>query len=238
MLCAFASSVGGAEISAKQLAARMHETMLGSAKIRVRLETTARGAQTPVLQLMIKERRAGRTTDVAYEVLWPPARKGETIVLHQKGLSAPSGSAFIPPNTVQQLRASDMDERMFGSDLAYQDAIEDFFAWPVHSFLGSESIGGVGCVILESKPGGSGTIYGKVRSWIDPHRLVPMRIEKFSRTGHLMRIIETTRVVSDQGHPVPGSLTVSSRSGTVTKLSGSRIDRDVHFSRSDFSQTR
>ena len=234
--CAFGSAANAAELSAKQLAASMRDRMLGTARIRVRLETNAVGAQAPVLQLLIKERRTSRRTDVAYEVLWPKEQKGEVVLLQQYGRSVPGGSIFIPPRTVKSLRASDMDEGIFGSDLTYQDAVENFFSWPIQSILGSESIGGAKCVVLESKPGGAGTIYGKVRSWIDPRRLVPMRIEKFSKSGYLLRKIETTQVAhDDQGRPIPGNLVVSSRSGSVTKLSGSRIDRNVHFSSNDFS---
>ena len=63
------------------------------------------------------------------------------------------------------------------------------------------------CVILESTPDkGEPSIYGSVRSWIDPRRLVPLRVEKYLPSGQLARRIETTRVVTDdKGRSIPGN---------------------------------
>ena len=45
-----------------------------------------------------------------------------------------------------------MGNGLFDSDLAYQDAVENFFAWKKQAIVGSEAINGVNCQILESKP--------------------------------------------------------------------------------------
>ena len=158
-----------------------------------------------VLQLQIKQRRTKTATDLVYLVLWPNDQKGKAVILHQDAGSAPSGSIIEPPNTVRPLKASQMSEGLFDSDLAYQDAVENFFAWKKQALAGAEAINGVNCQILESKPdSASDSIYGKVRSWIDPARLVPLRIEKYSASGELLRRIDTTRVAQDERHhPFP-----------------------------------
>lgn len=81
------------------------------------------------------------------------------------------------------------------------------------------------------------TIYGKVRSWIDPARLVPLRIEKYSASGELLRRIDTTRVAQDERHhPIPAYLVVHGpRRNSVTELNGVRIDQDVTFTEADFT---
>ncbi|MEO8353830.1 MAG: outer membrane lipoprotein-sorting protein [Chthoniobacteraceae bacterium] len=227
-----------AAMSADELAGRMNAARLGSAAVRVRLETESPGTGKRVFQLQIKERRTRAGTDLVYEVLWPKERKGEAVILHQSGSGAPSGSMVVQPNTVRPLKASDMDEGLFGSDLSYQDAIENFFAWKDQTVTGSETLDGVPCLILESKPGRSdATIYGKVRSWIDPRRFVPMRVEKYSNSGQLVRRIDTTRVSRDEGRrPIPSRLTVQgTRKDSVTELTGARIDQDVKFSDRDFT---
>jgi hypothetical protein len=127
---------------------------------------------------------------------------------------------------------------LFGSHLSYQDAVDNYFAWEKQAIIGSEIIDGVNCQILESKPGKSGvSIYASVRSWIDPRRLVPMRVEKYSAAGRLIRRIDTTRVARDeQRNPIPASLTVhDSRKDSVTELDGARIDQDVKFTDGDFT---
>ncbi len=131
-----------------------------------------------------------------------------------------------------------MNEGLFDSDLSYQDALENFFAWKKQAIVGSEVVNGVNCQILESKPGSSSvSIYPKARSWIDPQRLVPLRIEKYSASGELIRRIDITRVARDEKHqPIPSNLTVHGpRKNTVTEFNGARINQDVNFTDADFT---
>jgi hypothetical protein len=224
--------------SAKELANQMSATRQGNALIRARLEVRSPDGSKRVLQLQIKERRTPASTDLVYQVQWPKERKGETVVLHQDSGGAPRGTIIVPSGPVRVLEASQMDGGLFGSDLSYQDAIENFFAWKDQAIAGSEVIGGVQCQILESKPGKSGvSIYAKVRSWIDPRRLVPMRIEKYAAAGHLVRRIDTTRVARDQQDRfIPGSLTVFSTSkNSITELDGARIEQGIQFTDRDFT---
>jgi outer membrane lipoprotein-sorting protein len=116
--------------------------------------------------------------------------------------------------------------------------VENFFAWKKQTLIGSETINGVNCQILESKPDSSSvSIYAKVRSWIDPQRFVPLRIEKYSSSGELVRRIDVTRVARDEKHnPIPASLTVHGpRKNSVTEFNGARIDQDVQFTDADFT---
>ena len=227
-----------ATISASELAGRMNAARQGSALIRTRLEVKSPDAASVILQLQIKERRTGAATDLVYQVLWPKERKGEAVILHQNANGAPSGSIVGPPGSVRAIKGPQMKEGLFGSDLSYQDAVENFFAWPNQAIVGSEVVDGVECTILESKPGKSGaSAYAKVRSWIDSRQLVPMRVEKYSSAGGLVRRIDTTRIARDeQRQPIPASLTVRGpRKGSVTELVGARIDQSVTFTDRDFT---
>jgi hypothetical protein len=116
--------------------------------------------------------------------------------------------------------------------------VENFFAWKKQAIVGSEAINNVNCQILESKPDGSSvTVYAKVRSWIDPQRFVPMRIEKYSSSGELVRRVDITRVARDERHnPIAASLTVHGpRKNSVTEFNGARIDQDVNLADGDFT---
>jgi hypothetical protein len=226
-----------AETSAAELADRMNASSQGSALIRTKLEVRSLDGAKRVLQLQIKQRRTKTTTDLVYQVLWPNERKGEAVILRQAG-SASKGSIIVPQQPARAIKASQMDEGLFDSDLSYQDAVENFFAWKKQAVIGSEVINGVNCQILESKPDtNSASIYAKVRSWIDPHRFVPMRIEKYSSSGELIRRIDITRVARDERHnPIPASLTVHGpRKNSVTEFNGARIDQDVKFTDADFT---
>lgn len=224
--------------SGKELANRMSAARQGNALIRAKLEMRAADGSKQVLQLQIKERRTPTSTDLLYQVQWPKERKGEVVILHQDSGGAPRGTVIAPPAPARALEASQMDGGLFSSDLSYQDAIENFFAWKDQAIAGSEVVDGVECQILESKPGKSGiSIYAKVRSWIDTKRLVPLRIEKYSAAGQVLRRIDTTYVARDQHDRfIPGRLTVRNPSkNSITEFDGARIEQGMQFTDRDFA---
>lgn len=225
-------------MSAQELANRIDEAMQGSAIIRTQLEIHFANGGKRVLQLQIRQRRNQSATDLSYRVLWPNEYKDQLVFLHQDSGKAPTGSVVQPHQPVRSLSASQMNEGLFESDLAYQDAVENVYAWKEQALVGTETISGVNCQILESKPGSaSASLYARVRSWIDPHRLVPLRIEKYSASGQLLRRIDITRVARDERHhPIPAGLTVRTPGkNTMTEFNGARIDQDVNLTDADFT---
>jgi hypothetical protein len=226
-------------ISAPDLAARLSALQDGANYVRLKMEIKqASGPSKGTVQLQIKERRSKTVSEVVYQVLWPKERKGESVLLRKSANRPPSGTLFVPPNTTQPIDASQMKEPLFGSDLSYEDIIENFFAWDHQAFAGTEVVDGVSCQILESKPGKSEQpIYARVRSWIDLTRIVPLRVEKYLPSGQIVRRISTTRVVKeDKNRWIPASLTVlRPEHGSSTELEGSGNRRGAVFSDSDFT---
>jgi len=224
-------------LSAAEIAAKLDEVGQGSALIRSKLEIQS-GADKRVLQLQIKQRRTKTGTNIIYQVLWPDEHKGEAVILSQ-GQGGAKGSLVIPQQKVlRPISSSQMGDLLFDSDLAYQDAVENFFAWKKQTLGATELVNGVNCQILESQPDNpSASIYAKVRSWVDLDRYVPLRIEKYSSSGQLMRRIDVTRVARDEKHhPIPASLSVrGTRKGSVSEFNGARIDQDVQFTDADFT---
>jgi hypothetical protein len=223
-------------LSAAQLAARLSEKQQdGSSYVRLRMEME--GAKKSAIQVQIKSRASRGGAEVVYQVLWPKERKGESVLLRRSGTGAPTGVLFTPPDQTRTLGAAQMREPIFGSDLSYDDVIENFFAWDQQAITGTETVDRVPCQILESKPGKAYSTYGSVRSWIDPRRLVPLRVEKYSTSGKLVRRIETTRVVNDdEGRPVPAYMTVRGPGGdSSTQLEGGKISHRISFTDADFT---
>lgn len=222
--------------SARDLSARMAANMRdGSSLVRLKIET---GNPATVLQLQVKARRTPAGSSVLYQVLWPKERKGEGFVIRQNGNKAPEGNSFVMPGTLSSISASQMDQPVFGSDLSYADLVENFFAWDQQTLSGQETVDRIPCLILESKPGSSDRSgYGLVRSWIDPKRLVPMRVEKFNRAGQLVRRITTTKVAKDDTrNHVAASFTVQRTGQTsATALEGSNSRHDVNYQDGDFA---
>ncbi len=214
-------------LTAAQLADRLAAAVEdGEATARARFKT----GSGEVLQVQIKSRREPGRTAVAYEVLWPKERKGETVILRRSGTGAPEGWIKSPSCEPKRIETAQWTDGILGTELALRDVVENFFRWSKQALAGKERVGNTDCIILESRPGGQdSTGYGKVRSWIDPRRMVVLRVEKYDRSGRLVRRIETTQVAKDdRGRHVPAGMEVTQpgRPG-ATEISGSNIRHDV-----------
>lgn len=226
--------------SAKDLATQLSNNIQdASSLVRLKMEVRqpAAGGKM-VLQLQVRSQRTKGSTDLAYQILWPKERKGEGFLLRKSGERAPTGSVFTLPDSLAPLTASKMNDGIFGSDLSYDDLVENFFAWENQSIVGTETVDRVLCQILESKPGGGARSgYSKVRSWIDTKRMVPLRVEKFADSGKLVKRVDTTRVAKDDtGKSVAASFSIQ-RPGqdSITEIEGSNIKHDVTFTAADFT---
>ncbi len=204
----------------------------GDATARVKMTSPDSG----VIQVRIKSRRGAAGAAAAYEILWPNERKGKSFVLRQTRGGSAQGISKSATGELSKLGVSDMSKIFFGSALAYADVIENFFRWERQSLSGNESVGKTDCIVLESQPGGKDvSVYGKVRSWIDPNRMIAMRVEKLDKSGRVVRRVETTQVAKDDtGRHVPAGMTVQS-GGKTTEIDGSNIRHDVTHADSDFA---
>lgn len=215
---------------ATDLASGLRAKQEGSQYVRARME--AGGA---TLQLQIKSRVAGSIADIVYQVLFPKERKGESVLLHRAGEKF-SGTLFTPPNTVRSITSDQLNKSLFGSDLSYEDIIDNPFAWSRQTIVGTENVDGTPCQILESKPGkGHTSSYSSVKSWVDPRRLVPLRIEKYDTSGKVIRRINITRVLLAGGDSLPADLKVYGSVGSVTQITGSRIKRGLSYADTEFA---
>ncbi len=235
-----AADTAAPAMSAADLAARLSALQQdGSSYVRLKLDVKQPPGTTKVaLQLQIKQRRTKTATEVVYQVLWPKERKGEAVLLRKTGDRPATGSLFRPPDTIRTLAGEQMKEPLFGSDLTYEDIIENFLKWEHQAIVGTEVVDRVNCQILESKPGkGQRFSYASVRTWVDARRLVPLRVEKYMTSGELVRRIDSTKVTTDENHShIPAYLRVQGRrQDSVTELDGSRIVHDVTYADREFT---
>lgn len=219
------------EWTAAKLAAQLSSLIEdGDSTARVRL--TSSGGES--LQVRIKSRRNGQRAETAYEILWPAPRKGEGLALRQSGGSV-TGTARAASGQTAKLSEADLSKPVFGTALAHADIVGNFFRWSSQSLAGTEKVGNTECLVLESRPGqDDATIYAKVKSYVDPRRMVVMRVEKYDNSGRMVRLVETTRVAKDdRGKDVPAAMTVRAGENT-TEVDGSNIRHDVAHTAADF----
>jgi len=232
-----AADTPASAMSATELAARLSALQQdGASYVRLRLEVT--GATKIALQLQIKQHRSKTGSEIVYQVLWPKERKGESVLLRKSGDRSATGTLFRPPDTLITLDGERMKDALFGSDLTYEDIIENFFAWEHQANGGSEILDHVSCQILESKPGkGQHSTFASARTWVDTRRLVPLRVEKYTASGELVRRIDFTKVTTDDiNRHIPANLTVRGRpQDSVTELDGSKIRHDVTYTDREFT---
>lgn len=229
LLCSPYALVQAQQWTAAQIADAMAELVEdGDSVARIKMTSPEAG----VLQIRIKSRRSGGELATMYEILWPKERKGEAFILRESR----NGAVRTSDGTISKLGADEMSKPVFGTALAYADVLENFFRWDKQTLDGTGTIGKTLCIILESSPGeGDVTVYGKVRSWIDPRRMVSMRIEKYNQAGAVVRRIETTQVAKDdRGKNVPAGMKVVAGDNS-TDIDGTNIRHDVNHSDEDFS---
>ena len=224
---------------AKDLAAQLSAKIVDGAsfvKLRMEIRQPASGSKTS-MNLYLKARRTPSATDILYQVIFPKERKGEAVLVQKKS-GRSSGSILVPPAPPRPLSAAEMKEGLFGSDISFEDLVENFFGWENQTLVGAETIGRTACQILESKPSkGDGSSYAKVRSWIDIKKMVPMRVEKYLASGQVAKRIETTDVKEDDlNRPVARTLVVQ-RLGqdSITEVEGTESKHDVMYTDADFT---
>ena len=216
--------------SASDLAAALRAKEQGSTFVRVRMQT----GENQIFQLQIKSRVSDAASDIMYQILFPKERKGEGVLLHRSGEKF-SGTTFTPPGTVRSIASGQMNQPLFGSDLSYEDIIDNPFQWTRQTIVGTEAIDNIQYQILESKPGkGHSSSYSSVKTWVDPRRLVPLRIEKYDNSGKVLRRINITRVLLDGGDSLPADLKVYGSGGSVTHITGSRLKRGLSYADTEF----
>ncbi|MEN3941557.1 outer membrane lipoprotein-sorting protein [Prosthecobacter sp. SYSU 5D2] len=239
LLASFGPSLHAADgpaLTAADLASRMNAIRVdGTSFVRLRMEINGGGS----IQIQAKQRMTQGGSDVVYQILFPKERKGESVLLRKPSSGAATGTVYLPPDTLKPLTAAEMKNGLFGSDLTHEDVMENFFAWSQQTLVGTEDIGRISCQILESKPSVSDrSSYASVRTWIDPRRMVPMRVEKNNASGSVLVRIETLSVAKDDlGREVPSSVHIARAgiTGKGTTLDGSRIKHGVTLTDADFT---
>jgi hypothetical protein len=217
--------------SASNLAGALCAKEAGSTFVRVRMQT----GENQILQLQIKSRVSDEASDIMYQILFPKERKGEGVLLHRSGEKF-SGTTFTPPDIVRSIASRQMNQSLFGSELSYEDIIDNPFRWTRQTIVGTEAIDNIQYQILESKPGkGHSSSYSSVKTWVDPRRLVPLRIEKYDNSGKVLRRINITRILLDGGDSLPADLKVYGPGGSVTQITGSRIKRGLSYADTEFT---
>jgi outer membrane lipoprotein-sorting protein len=189
--------------------------------------------------MTIHGRRASRTiTSRSYSVgdtksfteYLSPAREQGTKMLKledQLWIYSPSTDRTI------QISGHMLRQSVMGSDLSYEDMMEDRKLTDVYnaSVAGTEEIEGRANWVLELKAKVEDVAYARRKMWIDKERYVPMREELYAKSGQLLKRSTLSDVVRIEGRWFPTTIVykdmLKEGDGTEFKITSIKFNQSI-----------
>jgi outer membrane lipoprotein-sorting protein len=189
--------------------------------------------------MTIHGRRASRTiTSRSYSVgdtksfteYLSPAREQGTKMLKledQLWIYSPSTDRTI------QIAGHMLRQSVMGSDLSYEDMMEDRKLTDVYdaSVAGTEEIEGRANWVLELKAKVEDVAYARRKMWIDKEWYVPMREELYAKSGQLLKRSTLSDVVRIEGRWFPTTIVykdmLKEGDGTEFKITSIKFNQSI-----------
>ncbi len=156
----------------------------------------ARGSRT----MELKSWTAGDNQSFS-EYLAPAREKGTKMLKleDQLWMYSPSTDRII------QISGHMLRQSVMGSDLSYEDMMEDRKLTDIYDaeLTGSEDIDGVDCYVISLKAKVSDVAYAGRKQWIDKSKLVPLKEELYAKGGTLLKRTELSEVKKIEGRWFP-----------------------------------
>lgn len=188
-------------------------------------------------QMVIYGRRNSRTvTSKGYsegdvksftEYLSPDREKGTKMLKLEDRLwiYSPSTDRTI------QLSGHMLRQSVMGSDLSYEDMMEDRELTDIYSatVIGEEEVEGRMVWVLELKAKVDDVTYESRKSWIDQEHFVPLKEELYAKSGQLLKRVTMSEVVrmDDRWYPKKMNFKDMLKDGKGTDFIVDKIDFDV-----------
>lgn len=239
--CLIAVGPGCAEeLAADQIIAKVKDARTTAGfRIRAKLvHTQLPSEKRDARQLLIKGRRDGESITVLYQLIWPSAFAGHSLVVEKSADHKLGGFLFEQPDKVTSLTPSLVTQRFFESDFTIEDVIEGYWDWPLQKIVGEESVKGRLCKILESRPStDTSTAYSLVKTWVATDIAMALRVETFGKDGELVKRIRVDKFVKQaDNHWAAAIVTVEPADGkSRTTLEGTKSERDLDIPAEEFT---
>ncbi|MBT4483271.1 MAG: outer membrane lipoprotein-sorting protein [Candidatus Latescibacteria bacterium] len=140
------------------------------------------------------------------EYLSPPREKGKKMLRLDDMLwtYAPEPSDRIITISGHLLRQSVM-----GSDLSYEDMVENDKMTEMYDarVAGSEDFNGRSCYVLELTAKKKDVAYHSRKVWVDSGRWLPLKEERYARSGRLLKTMEMNEVFQVENRWYPKKMT-------------------------------
>jgi len=189
--------------------------------------------------MIIHGRRTSRTiTSISYSVgdkksfteYLSPAREQGTKMLKledQLWIYSPSTDRTI------QISGHMLRQSVMGSDLSYEDMMEDRKLTDVYDaeVIGSEDIDGRPAWVLELKGNVDDLAYATRKEWIDKERYIPLKEELYAKSGQLLKRSTLSDVVNLEGRWFPTTIVykdmLKQGDGTEFKITSIKFNQNI-----------
>jgi len=98
---------------------------------------------------------------------------------------------------------------VMGSDLSYEDYMEDPKLSNIYEaiLIGEETLGGRACYLLELTAKKDEVAYQKRKMWVDKERYLPLREERYAKSGTLLKTFVINEVFQLENRWYPKKMT-------------------------------
>jgi len=163
------------------------------------------------------------------EYLSPPREQGTKMLKLETRLWIYSPST----DRIIQIAGHMLRQSVMGSDLSYEDMMEDRKLTEIYSasVAGSEMIEGRKTWVLELTAKVSDVAYYSRKMWIDAERYVPLREELYARSGQLLKRTTLSEVEKFNGRWFPTKVIykdlLKQGDGTEFKMTSIKFDQQI-----------
>jgi len=202
--------------------------------------------RTSITTMIIKGRRATRTLksktwavglDKSFtEYLSPPREKGTKMLKLKDELWIYSPDA----DRIIKIAGHMLRQSVMGSDLSYEDYMEDPKLSNLYQtdLLGEEKYNERDCYILSLLAKKEDIAYHSRRMWVDKEWYLPMKEERFAKSGKLLKVFTINEVFKVGSRWYPKSMIFKDvlKNGEGTEFIIDSIEFDIEISQHIFSK--
>jgi len=139
------------------------------------------------------------------------------------------------PSTDRTIQISGhmLRQSVMGSDLSYEDMMEDRKLTDVYDarVIGSEAMNGISVWILELKAKVDDVAYASRKQWIDRERYVPLKEELYAKSGQLLKRATLDDVIKIDGRWFPTTIIfkdmLKQGDGTEFRITGIKFNQQI-----------
>ncbi len=170
------------------------------------------------------------------EYLYPPRDAGTKMLKLDNNLWIYDPAA----DRTIQISGHMLRQSVMGSDLSYEDMMEENQLKKVYDavVLGEDSFSERKCWVLELKARKSDLAYQTKKIWVDQERYLPLKEERFGKSGILLKTTEINEIIRLHNRWYPQKITVKDalKDGKGTEIMFEEIEFDAEIPAARFSK--